>query len=106
MQKSEMTLNYLVISNWCRLSKSMVQIFNRRDQSPSPSNQPPIPLIVVAFVCVIFAIAFLALPSSRDDFSPPPGVQVYKSGRYECWDKVVCCDESDETTCSRIPICH
>ena len=54
------------------------------------------------FVCMI---VLMAVPNSEDE-QPPPGVKTYIDGNLECWDKVVCCNPNDKSTCASIPICE
>ena len=54
------------------------------------------------FVC---SILFMAVPNP-DSEQPPDGVKTYIDGNLKCWDKVVCCNPNDKSTCATIPICE
>lgn len=58
----------------------------------------------VALIVLLFAA--LGLPGlGMSESGPPPGVETYSDNGMLCWDKTVCCDESDRSTCVTIPTC-
>lgn len=67
-------------------------------------GKPPQWLIALAGILVI--IFMIAAPNLNSSDEPPPGVERYRDGDLLCWDKVVCCNPSDESTCEKIPICE
>lgn len=50
-------------------------------------------------------IMFMAMPNPEYE-QPPAGVKTYIDGDLKCWDKVVCCNPDDKSTCATIPICE
>lgn len=60
---------------------------------------------VIAALAILVLLFLTGIPKSDLD-EPPPGVHRYRKDNLTCWDKVVCCNPSDESTCVRIPICE
>lgn len=88
----------------------MVQTIFRKNGSPNHHDEPPIPPPPIVFILsiiglIIFVLAAMALPSSNNQ-GPPEEVMTYRDGNLICWDKIVCCDPSDNSTCAAIPICE
>lgn len=86
----------------------MVQIIDRRNENKNGRKTPgsrTSGILAAAVALAAAALGALGFPQFLDNEQPPPGTPLYRSGPYECWDKVVCCNESDESSCERIPIC-
>ncbi|MCI5065025.1 hypothetical protein MRY87_04805 [bacterium] len=60
----------------------------------------------IAVAAVFLFLLFTGFPfHTSEKPTPPPGVKTYRDGDLTCWDKTVCCDENDRSTCETIPTC-
>lgn len=57
-------------------------------------------------VFVVGALVSMGVPRASSFEDKPEGASLYRVDNLECWDKVVCCDPGDESTCTTIPNCR
>lgn len=65
---------------------------------------PKLILLPPVIFLIFIIIALIGTPKALEN-KIPKGAQTYLKGEYICWDKTVCCNPRDRSTCVTIPTC-